>query len=231
MLSLLVFSLILEIVCSNTLPKNISSSVKNETGEAHWYQPLVSPIYGEIPQFSLPFWYASSSNNFHNLPCYPPSSCGGTVPLALDQFYCSAHGSFALGTANSPSKLMREFCRFTATVNENSCSTCCKIAARHYTTPVNEVTGIMFQFDPNIPSMRTHTNSPHSSIFREKRALKTNEASVIKSSINIQNAVNSAGTLSDLMPIDHSISSSSSSSPNSVPQCFCCAPIRPIHSF
>lgn len=32
--------------------------------------------------------------------------------------------------------MSREFCRYTATINDISCEHCCKIAARHYTTSV-----------------------------------------------------------------------------------------------
>ncbi|VDK71538.1 unnamed protein product [Onchocerca ochengi] len=221
MLPLPVFFLILGTARSNALPKqNISSTVKNETGEVHWHLPppplQTSPIYGEPSQFSsFPPGYAFSPGYIPYLFCYPPSSCAGTVPLELDQ--------------NSPNKLMREFCRFTATVNEDSCNTCCKIAARHYATSVDEVSGIMFAFDPNIPPMHTYMKSPQS-IFREKRASKMTEINAAKPSIKMRNAVNlalSPGLLSGLTPTSGSVTSSS----NDIPQCFCCAPIKSVHSF
>ncbi|VDO32522.1 unnamed protein product [Onchocerca flexuosa] len=221
--------------CSNALPKqNISSTMKNETGEAHWYPPpsplLISRIYGESSQFSsFPPGFAFSSGYIPYLSCYPPSSCAETIPLELGQFYCSPHGSFALGTENSPNKLMREFCRFTATINEDSCNTCCKIAARHHATSTDEVSGIIFAFDPNTPPMHTYIKSSQS-IFREKRASKTSEINAAKPSIKMRNAVNlalSPGPPSGLISTDGSVTSSS----NDIPQCFCCAPIKSVRLF
>ncbi|EFO25729.2 hypothetical protein LOAG_02756 [Loa loa] len=222
--------------------RNISITVKNETGEGHWYppppqpqplqplQPLqpISPMYGETIPFSYPYGYAPPGY-YPYTSCYPPASCSNTVPLALDQFYCSAHGSFALGTGEPSNKLMREFCRFTATANENSCNTCCKIAARHYTTSVDEVHGIMFAFDPNKPPIQTYPKPPRVSLLRKRRALKTGtstEANPIKPSIKMQNAEQLA-VLPGLIPIGGSITSSS----NDIPQCFCCAPMRSTHAF
>ncbi|VDM21680.1 unnamed protein product [Wuchereria bancrofti] len=238
MLLLLTLLSILGIVHSTVTPKqNISSRVKNETGEGHWYPPLLqqpqpqpmSPLYGEVSPFIYPYGYGSSGYYYPSYTsCYPPASCSNIVPLALDQFYCSAHGSFALGTGDSSNKLMREFCRFTATANENSCNTCCKIAARHYTTSVDEVRGIMFAFDPNKPPIQMQPKLSHTSFLRKKRApaTATPATNPTKSSIKMQNAVNPA-ILPGLIPIGGSVTSSS----NDIPQCFCCAPMKSMHTF
>ncbi|VBB28415.1 unnamed protein product [Acanthocheilonema viteae] len=217
--------------------------MKNETGEGHWYPlppppppPPISPVYGEMSPFSYPYGYQQPSTGYYPYTsCYPSVSCDKVTPVPLDQFYCSAHGSFALGTVvklflsagNPPNKLMREFCRFTATSSETSCSTCCKIAARHYTTSADEVSGIIFTFDPNMPPVQTHPKPQYTSLLRKKRAIKitTPTETNPKSSIKMQNAV-SLAISPGLTPIGSSITPS-----NDVPQCFCCAPMRSIHPF
>ncbi|CAG9537787.1 unnamed protein product [Cercopithifilaria johnstoni] len=227
MLLLLILLSIIGIAYPTALPKqNISSTVKNETGKGHWYPPPMSPMYGEISPFSYPNGYHQASSGYYPYTsCYPPASCDKVVPLALDQFYCSAHGSFALETGSPSNKLMREFCRFTATSSENSCSTCCKIAARHYTTSADEVSGIIFTFDPNTPPIHTHPRPQHASLLRKKRTITTpTETNPIKSAIKMQNSVNLANS-PGLLPISGVTPS------NDIPQCFCCAPVTSIHSF
>uniref|UniRef100_A0A0R3RTS2 Uncharacterized protein n=1 Tax=Elaeophora elaphi TaxID=1147741 RepID=A0A0R3RTS2_9BILA len=231
MLSVLVCFSIIAVVCSTEAPpkRNISNTVKNETGEGHWY-PRQSSIYGEMSPFSYLYGYPTSSY-YPYTTCYPPTPCANTVPLSLDQFYCSAHGSFALGTGNPSNKLMREFCRFTATSSESSCNTCCKVAARHYTTSADEVSGIIFSFDPNMPPAKTHPKPHHTSFLRKKRAVKTAtsaETNPTKSAVKRQNVVNLAIS-PGLIPIGSGSSIIHSSS--DIPQCFCCAPMRSIHSF
>ncbi|VDK77293.1 unnamed protein product [Litomosoides sigmodontis] len=236
MFLLLVFPSIIGTVSATVLPKqNISSAVKNETGEGHWYppppppppppRPPVSPVYGDTSSFSYPYGYQQPSSGYYPYTsCYPFPSCDNVMPFALDQFYCSAHGSFALGTGNPSNKLMREFCRFTATSSENSCNTCCKIAARHHTTSVDEVSGIIFAFDPNTPPVHTYPKPHHASLLRKKRAIKIATRTETNPT-KMQNSVNLSKS-PGLIPIGGSIAPS-----NDIPQCFCCAPMRSIHSF
>uniref|UniRef100_A0A915PE76 Uncharacterized protein n=1 Tax=Setaria digitata TaxID=48799 RepID=A0A915PE76_9BILA len=206
--------------CSTVLPKqNTSNTVKNETGEAHWYpppppqpiSPQLQPMYNAPSPFH-PFTYGSPGY-FPYTSCYPPASCSRTSPFTIDR--------------NPSNKLMREFCRFTATASENSCNTCCKIAARHYTTSIDEVRGIMFAFDPKMPPVQTHPKPHHLSVVRKKRAAEkpTNTNPTNLPDAKTRSMVNSP--LPGLIPIGGSIISSS----NDIPQCFCCAPVRSVHLF
>ncbi|KHN88727.1 hypothetical protein Tcan_10870, partial [Toxocara canis] len=63
----------------------------------------------------------------------------------------------------------RQFCRYTATISNDDCFRCCRIAARHITTALNEVRGILFVFDPNrLPVV--HDDHDIGSSLRKKRA-------------------------------------------------------------
>lgn len=230
MLSLLILLIILGIVSTSEQTKDTANIVKNETGDGRWnrqQQPML-PMYPDPSAAAAAAGYGYSPGYYLSYTyCYPPALCTNPQPTTIDQFYCSAQGSFALGSAEQPDKLMREFCRYAATANENSCNTCCKIAARHYSISADEVTGIIFTFDPNKPPVLNYSKSRQASYSRKKRF--TDTATTGTKSTKPEKKMRGADEYSSpigLKSLDDHISSSTD-----VPQCFCCAPNRSIHVF
>uniref|UniRef100_A0A914ZFM9 Uncharacterized protein n=2 Tax=Parascaris univalens TaxID=6257 RepID=A0A914ZFM9_PARUN len=170
--------------------------MKNETGEGHFWPPgggwgpgffpgLPPPLAGLFPPGLPPKPPLMMSPLHHHM--FPP--------FFFDRFYCSVHASFVLvdlqddaphdrptgaGFDGPPvglngghphAHIARQFCRFTAAVSGVACMRCCRIAARHQGTFVNEVTGILFVFDPTRPLVDFDTGTYH----RKKREPQRSE--------------------------------------------------------
>ncbi|VDK45668.1 unnamed protein product [Anisakis simplex] len=65
--------------------------------------------------------------------------------------------------------ISRQTCRYTATYSQATCILCCKTAARHVGTSQDEVTGILFVFDPVNPLVVAPGEDAGSSL-RDKRS-------------------------------------------------------------
>ncbi|VDM95009.1 unnamed protein product [Thelazia callipaeda] len=192
---------------------NKPNTTKNEAGAAYWYPPPAVSNFQSFPSaYNLPGY-------FQVQPSYSSPSCPQTPPPLMDRKFLN------LAMSDPSSRLTREFCRYAAATSETSCNTCCKIAARHHATAIDEVRGITFSFDPKMPPIAMN------SMIRKKRDQPTTSETSTQSSYPPAFLTKTRRLTPSPASLGLASVTGNMRTQNNIAQCFCCAPVKSVYSF